>query len=202
MIEKISTILNSFSSKWACVLSNGTIAETTLEDKSLSKAKILRILKYIIKKSNVGSVVIFSDLVIYRPTADFFIFLIGQFPRNLIKDKFTEISSMYKDIDKKFKKKKKKSEIIEIELILFSLSTEVGPDPIFYIPPNYDEDIVHKVCMKSILSLSVESEGAKKDMIAYQPFVDLDSLGIINTFQIKKKKCTWGSFRFSTNYSG
>ncbi|GAH18129.1 unnamed protein product, partial [marine sediment metagenome] len=119
---------------------------------------------------------------------------IGQFPRHLIKDKFTEISSMYKDIDKKFKKKKKKSEVIEIELILFSLSTEVGPDPIFYIPQNYNEDIVHKVCMKSILSLSVESEGAKKDTIAYQPFVDLDSLGIIYTFQIKDRNARGGAF--------
>ncbi|MFX1257852.1 MAG: hypothetical protein ACFFAN_08335 [Promethearchaeota archaeon] len=191
MIDKISIILNSISPKWACVLSNGTIVETTLGDKSLGK--VIRILKSIINKTSVKSVVIFNDLVIYRPTFDFFIFIMGRIPRNVIKEKFAEISLMYKDIDQEYKKKTKIKKI-EVELILFSMSMEEGPKPIYYIPNEYDEDLAFKICMKSMLLLSVESRGATNVMISILPFVDLEALGIVYTFQIIDNKARGGAY--------
>ncbi len=135
MINKITAILQSFTSKWICVLTNGTIISTSLDDNSLNKIKILSLLKRIISNPNasaIGSVIFFSDLIIYRPTVDFFIFLIGRYTRNIIKEKFTEISQMYEKLDKEFKKQTK-SKKIEIKLVLFSMVGENGPEPTFFI---------------------------------------------------------------------
>ena len=77
MIVKISKILNSICSQWALILSNGKIIETSLNDKNFGKIKILRILKAVINEMEIGSVIIVENLIIYRLTFDFFIFLGG-----------------------------------------------------------------------------------------------------------------------------
>ncbi|MBD3338031.1 MAG: hypothetical protein GF353_02910 [Candidatus Lokiarchaeota archaeon] len=192
MSEEIAVILNSISSKWACLRSDGTLVNTSLKDETISKSKIIRILKTLVNETHVESVIIFSDLVVYRPVFDMFIFIMERVPRNLMRESFSQISNKFKESKKSFKKKKSKH--INIELSLFSMSLEEGPEPVFYIPRDYDEDLIFKVCMKSLLSLQVESEGASKDMISFQPFVDLDSLGIVNTFQIKDKNARGGAF--------
>ena len=193
MIDKITQVLNSFSKKWACLLSNGTIVETTLPDQSFAKTKTLRILKKVIQETEAGSVVFYSDLVVYRPTTDFFIFVIGRYPRNTVKEKFAEISRMYKGIDKEYKKETRSYEV-KLKLVLFSMNLDEGPTPIFYMPKSFDDAILYKVCMKSMLALSIEKEGAVKSMVSFQPFVDIKSLGIVYTFQIEDEKARGGAY--------
>jgi hypothetical protein len=193
MIIEISQVLNSFSTKWACLLSNGTIVETTLKDESIGKTRILRLLKKILPETQVGSVLFYSDLVVFRPTNDFVIFVMGRFPRNIVKEKFTEITQLYKRIDKEYKREKK-YDAAKLKLILFSMSLEEGPEPIFHIPKKFDEHMIYKICMKSMLTLSIEKGGATKSMISFQPFAELDSLGIIYTFHIKDKKARGGEY--------
>ena len=193
MILEISQILNSFSTKWACLLSNGTIVETTIKDESIGKTRILRLLKKILQDTQVGSLLFYSDLVVFRPTNDFFIFVIGRFPRNLVKKKFTEITQLYNRIDKEYRREKK-YDAAKIKLILFSMSLEEGPEPVFYLPESFNDAIIYKVCMKSMLTLSIEQGGATKSMISFQPFVELDSLGIVYTFHIKDKKARGGEY--------
>jgi len=196
MINEITKILQSFTSKWICLLTNGTIISTSLDDNSLNKIKTLSLLKRIISNPNanaVGSVVFFSDLIIYRPTEDFFIFLIGRYTRNIIKEKLTEISQMYEKLDKEFKKQTK-SKKFEIKLALFSMVGENGPESTFYYPHNFNQDEIIKISTKSLLTLLVEHEGAKTDMISFLPFIDIDSLGIIYLFQIKDSKARGGSY--------
>ena len=193
MIDKITDILNSFSSKWACLLSNGTIVKTTLPDQSLAKSRTLRILKRIIPETRVGSHIFYSDLVVYRPTADFFIFVIGRYPGSLVKEKFEKITRLYKGIDKEYKKETKSYEV-KLKLVLFSMNLDDGPTPIFYIPKNFDDAVLYKVCMKSMLALSIEKEGVTKSMVSFQPFVDIESLGIVYTFQFEEEKARGGAY--------
>ena len=193
MIDKITQILNSFSKKWACLLSNGTIVATTLPDQSLAKSRTLRILKRIIPETQVGSHIFYSDLVVYRPTTDFFIFVIGRYPRNMVKERFSEISRMYKGIDKEYKKETKSYDV-KLKLVLFSMNLDEGPTPIFYMPKSFDDAILYKVCMKSMLALSIEKEGATKSMVSFQPFVDIKSLGIVYTFQFEDEQARGGAY--------
>lgn len=194
MIHKISKILNSVCSQWIIILSNGKIIETSMEDKNLGKIKILRILKAVINDMEVGSVIIVKNIVIFRLTFEFFIFLIGEFSRNILKKKFYEISTAYKfDIKQKFEKKKS-SKNIKIKLIVFSMTLDEGPIPIYYFPETFEDDIAYKVSMKSLLLLSVETFGANKDMISFQPFVDLNSLGIVFLFQVKDSNARGGVY--------
>jgi len=194
MIIKISKILNSISSQWALILSNGKIIETSLKDKNLGKIKILRILKAVINDMEIGSVLIVRNLIIFRLTFDFFIFLVGEIPRNILKKKFSEISEAYKtDITHKFDKKERPKNV-QIKSVIFSMALEDGPVPIYYFPEDFDDNDAFKVSMKSLLLLSVESSGASSDMISFQPYIDLNSLGIVYLFQIEDPNARGGAY--------
>ena len=194
MILKISNILNSICSQWALILSNGKIIETSLEDKNLGKIKILRILKAVINDMEIGSVIIIKNLVIFRLTFDFFIFLVGEIPRTILKQKFNEISAACKaDIKHKFDIKNR-SKNIKIKSVIFSMALDEGPIPIYYFPENFDDNDALKVAMKSLLLLSVESSGASSDMISFQPYIDLNSLGIVYLFQIEDVNARGGAY--------
>jgi len=194
MFIKISKILNSICSQWVLILSNGKIIETSLEDKNLGKIKILRILKAVINDMEIGSVIIVKNLIIFRLTFDFFIFLVGEIPRNILKKNFNEISAAYKaDIKYKFDKKKR-SKNVKIKSVIFSMALDEGPIPIYYLPENFDENDAFKISMKSLLLLSVESSGASRDMISFQPYIDLNSLGIVYLFQIEDTDARGGAY--------
>ncbi|MFX1338406.1 MAG: hypothetical protein ACFFDK_07340 [Promethearchaeota archaeon] len=186
--------MNSICSQWALILSNGKIIETSLEDKNLGRIKILRILKAVLNDMEIGSVIIIKNLVIFRLTFDFFIFLVGEIPRTILRQKFNEISSAYKaDIKQKFDKKNR-SKNIKIRSVTFSMALEDGPVPIYYFPENFDDNEAFKVAMKSLLLLSVESSGASRDMISFQPYIDLNSLGIVYLFQIENLNARGGAY--------
>ena len=93
MIVEISKILNSISPRWAFILANGRVIDTTLEDSSLGK--VLRILKAIMHDIDVGNVTIVKELIIYRATFDTFVFVLGEIPRHVIRDKFLLISDTF-----------------------------------------------------------------------------------------------------------
>ncbi|MHA1291873.1 MAG: hypothetical protein ACTSQJ_04295 [Promethearchaeota archaeon] len=192
MIVEISRTLSLLSPQWAFILSNGKIIETTLEDKSLSK--MIRILNAIIHEIEVGNIIKVKELIIFRITFNCFIFLIGNIEKKELKKEFSKINAMFKerlinDYDNKRKTKK-----IDINLILFSMALEEGPTPINYLPTDYNDDLLFKVSMKSMLLLSVESEGAAKEMLSFQPYIDLDSLGIVYSFQIEDEKARGGAY--------
>ncbi len=194
MIIKISKILNSICSQWALILSNGKIIETSLDDKNFGRIKILRILKTVINDMEIGSVIIVRNLIIFRLTFDFFIFLVGEVPRTVLKNKFNEISAAYKaDIMYKFDKKKRTKKV-KINSVIFSMALDEGPVPIYYLPEDFDDNDAFKISMKSLLLLSVESSGASSEMISFQPYIDLNSLGIVYLFQIIDSKARGGAY--------
>ena len=194
MIIKISKILNSICSQWALILSNGKIIETSLEDKKFGRIKILRILKTLINDMEIGSVIIVRNLIIFRLTFDFFIFLVGEVPRTILKKKFNEISAAYKaDIMYKFDKKKRNKKV-KINSVIFSMALDEGPVPIYYLPEEFDDNDAFKVSMKSLLLLSVESSGASSEIISFQPYIDLNSLGIVYLFQTVDSNARGGTY--------
>lgn len=194
MILKISSILNSICSQWALILSNGKIIETSLEDKNLGRIKILRILKSVINDMEIGSVIIVKNLIIFRLTFEFFIMLVGEIPRIVLKQKFNEISAAYKADIKHIFDKKDRPKNVSIKSIIFSMALDEGPVPIYYFPENFDNNDAFKVSMKNLLLLSVETSGATKDMISFQPYIDLNSLGIVYLFQIEDINARGGDY--------
>ena len=75
-------------------------------------------------------------------------------------------------------------EIVRIDLILFSMALSEGPEPICYVPETHDPLSLFKITIKSMLSFSVESSGGHREMLSFQPYMDLHSLGITHLFQI------------------
>jgi len=192
MILEITQILNSLSPKWAFFLSDGKVIRSTLEDDQLGK--MLRVLKTVINEIEVGNVFIVKNLVIYRITFNFFIFILKKGDRPKIKEKLTQITRKYKDyLEEEFDKLAGVKEI-KVNLVLLSMGLAEGPAPIIYIPPEFDEGLVLKVCMKSMLLLTMEGEGANKDMLSFQPYVELDSLGLVFIFQIEDSQARGGAY--------
>ncbi len=202
MYSEISEVLNSVSREWAFVSSMGEVytTATTLEVRTLGKA--LRILKAVINDCDVGNIIIATNLYIYRITFNVFIFVFGTIPKDEIKTKFITITNNYKNFLEKSgkikenggKKKEKFKGKVPINLILFSMALEEGPTPVYCLPENYDKEKLLKVSMKGLLLLSVESDGAKKDMVSFQPYIDLDSLGIVYVYQIEDKNARGGAY--------
>ncbi|MHA1147627.1 MAG: hypothetical protein ACTSR8_05230 [Promethearchaeota archaeon] len=192
MIVEISKIYNSITPKWVFFLSDGKVLNTSLENKELGK--MLRILKAVINEIEVGSVFIVRELIIYRVTFNLFTFLIGNVQRNLLKDKLTDITKKYRTpLENKYDSIPAMKEI-NVNLVLFSMGLDEGPTPITHLPKDYDDEKVFKVCMKSMLLLSVESEGANKEMVSFQPYIELDSLGIVYLFHIEDENARGNAY--------
>lgn len=194
MIIKIRKILDSMSENWICFSSNGLIIETTFDADTDRKplSKMLRILKAIINELEVGNIILIRDLIIYRPTFNIFIFVMGDLPKKLIKKKFIKLTTDYGNkLEDKYSDQK--TERLPVNFVLFSIALEEGPTPILH-KGKFGDEIAFKVCMKSMLLLSVESKGANKDMLSFQPFIDLNSLGIVYLFQIEDEKARGGAF--------
>lgn len=185
MIVDISKIYSSLTTKWVFFLSDGKVLNSSLENAELGK--MLRILKAVINEIEVGNVFIVRELIIYRVTFNVFTFLLGNVPRNRLKDTLTEVTKKYRTpLEVKYDSIPPMKEI-NVNLVLFSMGLEEGPTPIAHLPKVYDDEKLFKVCMKSMLLLSVELEGANKEMVSFQPYVELNSLGIVYLFQIEDK---------------
>ncbi|MGV9173562.1 MAG: hypothetical protein ACOC44_10645 [Promethearchaeia archaeon] len=182
MISEISKILDKAANHWAILLSDGTVLNSNLDNEVL--AHMIRILKAIHHNVEINNIVLFKDLIIFKLTSTFFIFLKDDLPVEELKIFFRLISQKYKDpIEKKYPSQTC-TEQIRADLVLFSMALEKGPEPISYIPADYDADEITKISMKSFLALQMETEGAKEDVVAFQPLIEQKALGIVYLFQI------------------
>jgi hypothetical protein len=198
MIAKISEILNSISTLWSLLLSNGRIVACSdalsLENNTL--VNIVKILRTIVNDIDIGTIYIVKELIIFRVSFNLFVFVKGTISKNVLRVKFKKIHSIYKNYQQEgiIEASEIEKKSVDIKLILFSMALDVGPHPIFYYPPNFNSELAFKISMKSMLLLQIETEGAKKDMISFQPFVNLDALGIVLTFQIEDSKARGGAY--------
>lgn len=195
MIEGLTKILSGLSNQWACLLSNGYIIQCSIEDEQSSLEKLIQILRLVINEIEVGSVILVRDLTIYRITFNFFIFLKGQVGKNILKEGLLSIKNKYKtEIEHSFQDKQEIDKI-KPNLVLFSMGLGEGPAPIEHVSSlDYSSEDLLKISMKTLLLLSVESEGASKSMISFQPYVEFDSLGIVILFQIKDENARGGAY--------
>lgn len=193
MIKDISTILNRFTTQWLCILSNGYIIESSMKEVHLGK--MIRILRAVVNDIEVGTAIMVRDMVIYRITFNFFIFIRGNIEQNLLEQNLKEIKAKHgPSIENHFDNKTRIHKLVP-SLALFSMTLEEGPTPVSHVNPSKTEEVtLLKVSMKTMLQLSVELEGAKKSMISFQPYVELDSLGIVNLFQIEDPKARGGFY--------
>ncbi|MBD3198329.1 MAG: hypothetical protein GF317_24985 [Candidatus Lokiarchaeota archaeon] len=183
MFTKISEILNTFSSQWALILSNGKVVDTNADNALLRK--MVKVLKTIINDIEIDNVFIVDKLIIFRISFSLFVFVYGNPSKKIVKEKFSRIASLYEEtLQDQDNSLVSDSSEIEIKLIAFSMALNAGPTPIAHIPDDFEDDSVFKVCMKTMLLLQIESEGANKTMISFQPFIDLNSIGLICLFQI------------------
>ncbi|MHA1272023.1 MAG: hypothetical protein ACTSQP_13940 [Promethearchaeota archaeon] len=192
MYQEIISILSDICKNCVIFLSNGKVIASTLEDQLLSK--MVRILKTVINEIEVGHVFIIKNIIIYRITFDYLIFLIGNPDSSQLKIKLKDITKRYKNaLENKFVEANQRKNI-NVNLILLSMGLAEGPTPISYIPKDFDEESISKVCLKSMLLLSVETYGAKRKMISFQPYIDLDALGIVALFQIEDENARGGAY--------
>ena len=186
MISEISTILDKATDNWALLLSDGTVVDSNLDNEILGN--MIRILKAIHQNVEINNIVLFEDLIIFKLTANFFIILKDKLPVAKLKTFFRLISKKYRESIERQYSTQKITKHIETNLILFSMALGKGPEPITYIPEQFNEDKVAKITMKSLLVLQMETEGAKEDMVSFQPFIEQKALGIIFLFQVEDER--------------
>jgi len=195
MISALTKQISRIADQWACILSNGHVVSSSFKDEKKNLIKLIKILRVVINEIEVGSVMIARDLIIFRISFNFFVFIKGDLDKNRLKDALSSLKKNYQQAIEKQFENISSVEVIEPRLVLFSMGLGEGPEPVAQVTnESYSSEQLLKVSMKTLLLLSVESQGAMKSMISFQPYVELDSLGIVHLFQIEDKEARGGAY--------
>ncbi|MBD3353890.1 MAG: hypothetical protein GF364_20575 [Candidatus Lokiarchaeota archaeon] len=178
----VSNTIETVVPKYAFVLQNGTILKSTIKEDSL--LKVTQIISNICEKMKIKTYIHTKKLYIYRITEHFLIFLLTDLEPseieplllNLFEKYNLKINRAYSELPKSFGS--------IIKSVIFSMSRAAGPQPVTWYPPDFDESEAFKISMKAMLNLANEVDGASKEMLAFQPFIQYDALGIVYLFQI------------------
>ena len=194
-IDSLSNAITQIIPKYAFVLDTGSIIKSTISEENI--LQLTKFLPKICKDLKPGSYIHKSKLYIYRVTTNFILFLLSD------KDK-QEILTLLEDIGQRFTLKIAREFKLHpnsslgsiIQSIVFSVTTERGPELMDWIASNnsIDDKDAYKIAMKTMLNLTDELEGAKKKVLFFQPFLMYDALGISYLFQIPFPGARGGSF--------
>ncbi|MHA1820520.1 MAG: hypothetical protein ACTSU2_12340 [Promethearchaeota archaeon] len=194
--EEIATTIKLVSKRYALVLDNGRIIDSTIAESNV--IKLTQFLPNIIEKlkhnNYIHKKVHKWNLYIYRLSSHFIIILLTEKSNNEIKLLFKELHDKYAlKIKRRFSKLQNNLKTI-FKSVVFSMARDLGPEPVTYLPKDLPEQDAFTIAMKSLILLSGEMEGAKKEMLSFQPFIKFNSLGVIYLFQTEFKNARGGAY--------
>jgi hypothetical protein len=182
LLEGLSVLIEHIVPKYAFVLSNGTILKSTIAEENL--LKMTNVISNICEKLKVGSYLHTGKLYIFRITEYFFIFFLTDLDEKSIEHLLSDINERFSvKIARSYSQTPKTFKSI-IKGIVFSMARAAGPEPLYWIPQDLSEKDAFLVSMKTLLNLTGEIEGAHKEMLSFQPFIQYNALGIVFLFQI------------------
>jgi hypothetical protein len=192
LLANISDMIESVVKKYAVVLKNGTIIKSTIAEENL--LKFTSFIPTMCDNLKSGQFIRIKKLFILRLTENLLIFFLTDLEESIMKPFLISVSDKYSlkaareyaELPKTFKS--------IIQSIVVSMAREIGPEPVAWIPETLTETDAFSIAMKTLLNLTGELEGARKQMIAFQPFVQNDALGIVFLFQIPFKNARGGAF--------
>ncbi|MHA1728865.1 MAG: hypothetical protein ACTSWY_09055 [Promethearchaeota archaeon] len=191
LITSISNLIENIVPKYAFLLDNGTILRSKIAEENL-----LGFIAILPKLKNTGklaknSFIHKSKLYIYCLTDHFFILLLTDLESEIIKALFSDIYGRFAiKVNNKYSDSPKTLKSV-VKSIIFSMSRSMGPEPIswkVYNTEELKEEDILNISLKSMLTLTGERDGAKSKMIAFQPFIKYNSLGIVFLFSIPFKR--------------
>jgi hypothetical protein len=132
-------------------------------------------------------------------TTNFVIFLLSDKEKQEILTLLEDIGQGFTiKVAREFKLHPNSSFGSKIRSIVFSVTTERGPELMDWMMNEnesaLDDKDAYKIAMKTMLNLTDELEGAKKNVLFFQPFLMYDALGISYLFQIPFPGARGGSF--------
>lgn len=182
LLESLSVSIENIVPKYAFVLSNGTILKSTISEENL--LKITNIISNICEKLQVGSYLHTGKLYIFRISDSFLIFFLTDLNEKSIEPLFSDINAKFAlKLARNYVRSSKTFRNI-IKGLVFSMARSAGPAPLYWIPKDLDEKDAFLVSMKTLLNLTGELEGAHKEMLSFQPFIQYNALGIVYLFQV------------------
>ena len=194
ILEKLGEEIRENFPKYALILTNGTILDTSLDMNVITK--IFPTISSIIDQLDVDYMFINEPVYIYRFTENFLLILLTRADESVVSRFLERLSRKYRwQIEQQYKKLPNSLEPF-IKFVIFSVARKMGPEPVAWVikDENVSEDKIFTYSVSSMMLLINELSGAHKRVLNFHPFISDDLLGAIFLFQIPFEEARGGAF--------
>ncbi len=190
--DEIVALLRPIMDNIALVLTNGVVIFNNFDEDALYP--LVRFVKDLESQVKPGFFVREDYLLTLRLSDHLFVLALSNLPDSDIIPLF---SKLYENYSAKFNVlyQSPPKNVKDIsKALLFSMALAEGPEPISWVPPSFPEDQALDYCLKSMLTLAGEFDGAAQNVLAFRPFIKAGILGVIFLFDIPDAKARGHAF--------